>query len=105
MIRHACVACAFAPTLPIFTLPVAMIEPPLGTLLMPAIGTASLMKPGLLAAGLAAIPLPAITVRAEKKHGAAFLAQANPQPKHYFAVNRHAPSPAALDNGDHFVAT
>ena len=101
MIRHAVLALA----LPILTLPVAMIEPSLETLLIPAISAPSLKKPGLPAAGLAAIPLPAITVRAEKKHSAAFLAQANPQPKHYFAVNRHAPAPAALDNGDHFVAT
>jgi hypothetical protein len=105
MIRHACAGCALALALPILTLPVAMIEPSLGALLMPAIGTAPLTKPGLLAAGQAAITLTTVTVRAEKEQGTAFLTQANSQPKDYFAVKRHAPSQAALDNGDHFVGT
>jgi hypothetical protein len=105
MIRHACVACSLAPPLPILTLPVPMIESSLGALLVPTIGTSSLAEPGLMAAGQAAIALPTVTVRAEKEYGAAFVTQANPQPEHRFAVNRHAPSQAALDNGNNFVAT
>lgn len=105
MIRHACAACVLVLALPILTLPVAMVEPSFGALLMSAIGTAPLIKSGLLATGLAAIALTTVTVRTQKEYGAAIFAQANSQPKHYFAVNRHAPLQAALDNGDHFVAT
>ena len=78
MIRHAALGCLLAPTLPILTLPVAMIESSLGALLMPTIGASPLMEPGLMAAGQAAIALPAVTVRAEKEHSAAFVTQANP---------------------------
>ena len=62
MIRHAGAGCALALALPILTLPVAMSEPSLGALLMPAIGTAPLIKPVLLAAGQAAITLTKYTV-------------------------------------------
>ena len=78
MIRHAALDCLLAPTLPILTLPVAMIESSFGALLMPTISASPLAQPGLLAAGQAAIALSAITMRAEKKHSAAFAAQANP---------------------------
>ena len=78
MIRHAAMRCLLAPTLPILTLPVAMIESSFGALLMPTISTSPLPQPGLLAAGQAAIALPAVAMRAEKKHRAALAAQANP---------------------------
>jgi hypothetical protein len=85
-------------------LPVAMIEPSLRTLLVPAIGAAPLMEPGLIAASEAAIALSAITARTEKKDRAAFAAQAKPLPENHLAKNRHACSQAALDNGLGFVA-
>jgi hypothetical protein len=56
-----------ATALAIGTLPIAVIEPPLGTLLVPAIGTPPLLDSGLLTAGQATVTLPAITVRAEEK--------------------------------------
>ena len=104
MIRHARVDRSLAAALAISTLPVAMIESSLGTLLVPAIGTSSLIEPGLLAADQAAIALPVITVGAEKEHRAACAAEANPQPENHFAAHRHASSLAVLDNGDNFVA-
>ena len=104
MIRHARVDRSLAAALAISTLPGAMIESSLGTLLVPAIGTSSLIEPGLLAADQAAIALPVITVGAEKEHRAACAAEANPQPENHFAAHRHASSLAALDNGDNFVA-
>jgi hypothetical protein len=90
---------------PILTLSVAMIKPSLRTLLVPAIGASALLDSGLLATGQAAIALSAITLRAKKEHRAAFATHTSPQPEDHFAVNRHAPSLAALDNGDHFVAS
>jgi hypothetical protein len=91
--------------LAIRTLPVAVIKSPLGTLLMATVGRAPLSEPSSLATGPTAIALPAITPRAQKEHCAAFAAQANAQPEDHFAIERHASSPAALDNGNHFVTT
>jgi hypothetical protein len=62
----------------ISALPVAVIESPFGTLLVPAIGAPPLLDSGLLTASQAAIALPAITARAEKEHCPAFIAEANP---------------------------
>jgi hypothetical protein len=67
-----------AAALAIGTLPVAVIEAPLGTLLVSTIGAPPLLYSGLLATGNTAIALPAIAVRAEEKYRAAFSAQANP---------------------------
>jgi hypothetical protein len=88
----------------IFPLPVTVIEAAFRTLLMPAIGTASLMKPRLVATVQAAIALSAITTRAEKERPPAFTAQTNSQPQNNFAMIRHPPSQAGLDNGYGFVA-
>jgi hypothetical protein len=104
LIRHAHLEHSLAAALAIRALPVAVIESPLGTLLVSAIGAPPLPYSGLLATDQAAIPLPAITMGAEKEHPAAFAAEANPQPQNHFAVHRHAFSLAALDNGDNFVA-
>ena len=76
-----------------------MVEPPFGTLLVAAIGGASLTEPCLPAAGETAIALPAITVATQKKHCAAFMMQTNPWSQNHFARSRHAYSQAALDNG------
>jgi hypothetical protein len=78
LIRHACLEHSLTAALAIGALPVAVIESPLRTLLVPAIGAPPLLYSGSLAADQAAIPLPAITMRAEKEHGAAFAADANP---------------------------
>jgi hypothetical protein len=67
MIRHARAACILVLALPILTRPVAMVEPSLRTLLVPAIGTASLIEPGLLATSQAAITLPTVTMRTKKE--------------------------------------
>jgi hypothetical protein len=92
------------PALTVLPLPVTMIEPPFWTLLVPAIGAAPLAEPGLIAAGGAAIALSAIATGTEKKDRAAFTAQAKSLPENHFAMNRHACSQAALDNGYGFVA-
>ena len=81
-----------------------MIFPPFRTALVPAVGAAVLTEPGLLAAGDAAIVLSAVTVRTEKKHHAAFAAEANPLPQNCFAMRRHAFPQAGLDKGNGFVA-
>jgi hypothetical protein len=104
LIRHARLEHSFPAALAIHTLSVTVIESPLGTLLVSAIGAPPLPYSGLLATNQAAIPLPTITMGAEKEHPAAFAAEANPQPKNHFAVHRHAISLAVLDNGDNFVA-
>ena len=51
----------------VLSLPVAMIEPSLGTLLMAAIGATPLMEAGMMTAGEAAIALSAITVGTEEE--------------------------------------
>jgi hypothetical protein len=76
-------------------LPVAMVEPSFRTLLVPAIGAAQLLEPGLIAASEAAVALSAITARTEKEDRAAFTAKAKPLPENYLAKNRHARSQAA----------
>jgi len=75
-----------------------MVEPPFGTLLVAAIGGASLTEPCLLPANEAAVALPAITVGTQKEPPAAFAEQTNPWSQNYFARSRHAHSQAALDN-------
>jgi hypothetical protein len=78
LIRHTGLEFSMPAAFAIGTLPVTVIEPPFGTLLVPPIGAPTLLDSGLLAAGPAAIPLPSIAVRAEKKQRSAFAAEANP---------------------------
>ena len=92
------------PASAVLPLPVAMIELSFRAVLVSPVGAAPLPESGLLAAGEAAIALTAITVGAQKKERAAFTAQAKPWPQNHFAMNRHACSQAALDNGLGFVA-
>jgi hypothetical protein len=89
---------------PVLPLAVAVIKSAFGTLLMTTIGSAPLIQTGLAAAMQTAIALPTITMRAEEERRPAFTAQTNPQPQNYFAMNRHPPLPAGLDNGYGFVA-
>ena len=104
VVRHARLACTLGPALPIFPLPVSVIEPSFRTLLVAAIGATPLTEPSLVAAGQAAITVPAITVGTEKKDRAAFAAPTNSQPENHLAPKRHACSQAGLDNGSRFVA-
>jgi hypothetical protein len=90
--------------LPVLPLPVTMIEPPLWTLLVSAVGAASLKEPRLLAAGKAAVALSAIAVRTQKEERTAFAGKTKPLPEYHFAVGRHACSQAALDNRNGSVA-
>lgn len=76
-----------------------MVEPPFGTLLVAAVGAASLTEACLATAGETAITLPAVTVGTEKEQRTAFAVQTNPWSQNYFARSRHAYSQAALDNG------
>lgn len=99
MIRHA----GLHATLAILALTVAMIQPAFGALLMPAVGVAALLEPGLLAAIQAAIAVSAIAMLTDQEQRLATRAQ--PLPKHYFAVRRrHWSQRAGLDNGNRFVA-
>ena len=81
-----------------------MIEPPLGTLLVAAVGRAMLAEAGLPAASPTAIALSTVAVRAQEKHRAAFADMTKPLPQNYFRMRRHASSQAVLDNGQGFVA-
>ena len=76
-----------------------MVESPFGTLLVAAIGGASLTEPCLPAAGETAIALPAIAIGTQKEQRTAFAMQTNPWSQNYFGRSRHAYSQAVLDNG------
>ena len=59
MIRHTGLEFSMSAALAIGTLPVAVIEPPFGTLLVPSIGAPMLLDSSLLTACQAAIALAA----------------------------------------------
>jgi len=80
-------------------LAVPMVEPPFGTLLVPAVGATPLIAPCLLTASKGAIALTAVTAGTQEKQRAAFAMRTNPWSQNYFARSRHAYSQAALDNG------
>jgi hypothetical protein len=96
LIRHAgrCV------TLPVGTLPVAMIESALRALLVAAVGSAALPAASFGATNRAAIALSAVAVRANPEHRLASLAATNPRPENHFSMNRHRSTPAGFDNGN-----
>ncbi len=87
-------------TLPVGALAVAMIEPALPALLVPAVSRAVLPEPGFGATGRAAIALPAVAVRADPEHRLAPRTAADPQPENHFPMNRHRSPPAGFDNGN-----
>jgi hypothetical protein len=99
LIRHA-----LRMARPVFPLAVAVIEAAFGTLLMTTVGAAPLMQAGLVPAMQTAIALATIAMRAEEERRLAFTVQTNPQPQNHFAIDRHPPSAAGLDNGSGFVA-
>jgi hypothetical protein len=90
--------------MPVLPLPVTMIETSFRAPLVAAVGLAPLLPPGSGTASEAAIALSAITAGAKEEHRAAFAVLANSLPENHFAMNRHAPPQAALDNGNGFVA-
>ena len=95
MIRHA----GRRVTLPVSTLPVAMIEPALRTSLVAAVGSTVLSPPGFTAAHRAAIALSAITVLADPEHRMTAAGTANPLSQNQFARKGHARRKRGLDNG------
>jgi hypothetical protein len=95
LIRHA----SRRVTVPVRTLPVAVIESALQTPLVAAIGLAVLPAPNFGAAGRAAIALSAIAVRANPEHRLASLAATNSRPEYHFSMDRHPPTQADFDNG------
>jgi hypothetical protein len=95
LIRHA-----GRVALPVGALPVAMIEPALRTLLVPAVSRAMLPEPSFGATSRAAIALPAVAVRANPEDRLASLAATNPRPENHFSMNRHRCAPAGFDNGN-----
>jgi len=96
LIRHA----RAAPALPVLLLPIAVIQPAFGTLLIAAVGRPVLPAPGFGSARLAAIALSAIAMDANPEHRLASLAAANALPENHFSMNRHPPTPADFDNGN-----
>lgn len=98
MIRHASLPLAAIPPLAI-----AMVEPPLGALLVPAVGLASLAEPRMPSTTEATVALAAITADAKKEFSAAFAVEANASSE-AIVRRRHAHWQAALDNGYSFVA-
>jgi hypothetical protein len=72
---------------PILSLPVTMIEPALGTLLVPFIRASPLVKAGLLAALAATVRVPAIAGRAKIEHGTTVPIAAIAPPQNQFAVH------------------
>ena len=103
MIRHA--RWRLPAAAPVIALPVAMIEPSFGALLVAGVGAPSLVEAGTLTAWGAAVALSAIAVRADEEHCVTLATEANSLPEYRFAMNcRHASSQAALDSGTGFVA-
>jgi len=75
MIRHA----GLSLTTAIAPLPVAVVEPAFGALLVTTVGTTSLAEPYLPATGETAIALTAITTGTQEERDAAFIVPANPR--------------------------
>jgi hypothetical protein len=89
LIRHA----APRPTAAIGALPVAVVQPPFQALLMTPVGGATLPPPRMSAALRAAITLPAIAARADRKHRPAIAVAAKPKPQNNFRMNRRTRHP------------
>jgi hypothetical protein len=92
MIRHAGVCL----TLPIATLPVAMIQPAFGAALMAPVGFAALPPPRSRTACHATVALPSVTVRTDEKQYVASAALTKPRTENCLAMYRHAPCARAL---------
>ena len=89
----------------ITSLAVAMIEPPLPALLVPAVGASPLVATGGGAAGGSAIAVSAVAMQTDPEHRVTTGANTNALPKNHFAVSRHACTPTGVDDGLGFVAS
>ena len=96
MIRHA----RPAATLPVVLLPIPVVEPAFGALLIAAVGRPVLPAPGFGAARRAAIALSAIAMGTNPEHRLASLDATNPLPENHFFVSRHPSAQADFDNGN-----
>jgi len=96
LIRHA----RPAPALAVLLLPIPMIEPAFGALLIAAVGRPMLSAPGCSTARRAAVALAAIAMCTNPEHHLASLAAANALPENHFSLNRHPPRQADFDNGN-----
>jgi hypothetical protein len=79
-------------------LPISVVEPAFGTLLIAAVGRPVLPPPGFGAARRAAVALSAIAMCTNPEHRLASLAAANALPENHFSMNRHPPRQADFDN-------
>lgn len=101
LIRHTFLRAQTAPAKR--PLMVSVIESPLRTLLVTAVGQAPMLTVAFVATGETAVTVPTVTVATDPKQLAA--GEANPLTKNNFAMGRcHLASPAGLDNGDRFMA-
>jgi hypothetical protein len=80
-------------------LPVTMIQPSLGALLMPPVGRALLPAPHMATTLSRAVLLPTIAAHANPKYRPAIRVAAKSLPENNFCVNRHPRLQAAFDNG------
>jgi hypothetical protein len=85
LIRHA----AQKLPAPIILLPVTMIQPTLGALLMTPVGCPMLPAPLMDTTHSRAVLLPAIAAHANPKYRPAIRVAAKPLPENHFPVNRH----------------
>lgn len=99
MIRHACRVGLQAK--PIVPLPVAMIEPPFRTSLVPPVRASPLVEARLLAALRTAIAMAAVTVRADVENRVALLPAARPlqETRIVMGQRRRHRRLAGVDNG------
>ncbi|HLV96024.1 MAG TPA: hypothetical protein VKS44_12595 [Candidatus Acidoferrales bacterium] len=96
MIRHA----RPAPALAVLLLPIPVVEPAFGTLLIAAVGRPVRSAPGFGATRRAAIALSAIAMCTNPENRLASLAAANALPENQFTMNRHPPTQADFDSGN-----
>jgi hypothetical protein len=92
------------PALAVLPLTVPVVQSPLLALLVPAIGATSLPESHCFAAGMAAIAMSAVTVRADQEGRATLRSRTKPLSQNHFAVFRHVSRQAGMDNGNGFVA-
>jgi hypothetical protein len=81
-------------------LTVPMIELPFRASLVPVVGAAALPPPGLRAAVVAAVTLPAVAVPADPEDGLASDSRTNALTEDHLAIPIHVRREAGLDNGD-----
>ena len=95
LIRHA------GPSLPLAVGPlmVTVIQPPLGALLVEAVGFTKLLSPRLVTTALTAVPLSSVTGTADPENHAAPIGPANSLTKGQLRSARHPFPEAGVDNG------